>query len=187
MATVNGINNATVYLKQKGKEFGKRFQNEIIQRSRALAIKMQKDLNDSVDRGGVSFTQRSILFTYKKTGTGVRTTILVKDVQAKYLYDILVKEKAIDKFVPTSTARMTKQGNISGLQKNLASGRYKVVRGKNGKERLIDTNQKKKVKRVIAVRESKKRKLIYDFYEQAEIGSRLILSGIKGTFIIKKG
>ncbi|WP_312229007.1 hypothetical protein [Pseudescherichia sp.] len=187
MATVNGISNATAYLKQKGREFGKNFQNEIINRSKALAMKMQKDMNNAVDKGGVPFTQRSILFMYKKTGTGVRTTILVKNVQAKYLYDILVKEKAIDKFVPTSKARLTKQGNISGLQKNLQTGRYKIAKGKNGKVRLIDTTQKKKEKRIIAVRERKKRKLIYDFYGEAEKGARMILSGIKGTFIFKKG
>lgn len=61
------------------------------------------------------------------------------------------------------------------------------MKGKNGKERLIDTKQKKKEKRVIAVRENKKRKLIYDFYRNAEKGAVLIMSDIRGSFIVKKG
>ncbi|EJL18165.1 hypothetical protein SSMOSELEY_1799 [Shigella sonnei str. Moseley] len=89
---------------------------------------------------------------------------MVKDIQAKYLYQVLVQPKAIDKFIPTSSTRLTKQGNISGLKKNLLSERYKVVKGKNGKERLIDTakkDTKKKTKRVIGLREKKQRRLIY--------------------------
>lgn len=68
---------------------------------------MHVDMNNSINRGAVTFTQRSILFLYKKSGAGVTTSILVKDLQAKYLYDIIVKRKAIDKIVPTSTARLS--------------------------------------------------------------------------------
>jgi len=113
----------------------------------------------------------------------------VKDLQAKYLYDIIVKEKAIDKIVPTSAARLSAQGNIAGFKKNLASGRYKIVKGKNGKQRLIDTTKKDtktKTKRVIGLRESKRRKIIYDFYQEANDGVRLMISGIQGSFIIKR-
>ena len=183
------VSNAQNYIQSTGQKLGQQFQKEIINRSRALAVKMQQDLNRSVDKGGVSFTQRSILFIYKKAGTGVTTSILVKDQQAKYLYDILVKPKAIDKIVPTSAAKLTAQGNISGLKKNLASGRYKIVKGKNGKERLIDTakkDTKNKTKRVIGLRESKRRKLIYDFYNEANNGVRLMISGIEGSFIITR-
>ncbi|ELH6316493.1 hypothetical protein Q9Y76_000585, partial [Escherichia coli] len=77
-------------------------------------------------------------------------------------------------------------GNISGLKKNLSSGRYKIVKGKNGKERLIDTAQKKKQKRVIGLRESKRRKLIYDFYQEVNDGVMLVMSGIQGTFKVTR-
>lgn len=185
--SVTGIGNATAYLNTTGQRLGRDFQNEIIKRSKALAMKMQFDMNNSVDKGATNFTQRSILFMYRKVGNGVTTTIMVKNIQAQYLYDVIVKQKAIDKFIPTSKARLDRFGNITGLKKNLSSGRYKVVKSKNGKERLIDTSQKKKVKRVIGLRESKRRKLIYDFYAKAEEGARLVLNGIEGSFIIRKG
>jgi len=58
--------------------------------------------------------------------------------------------------------------------------------GVDGKKRLIDTNQKKKKKRVIGVRESKRRQLIYDFYANAERGAMLILNDIRGTFTLRR-
>jgi hypothetical protein len=183
------VRGAQEYIRSTGQKLGRDFQKEIINRTRALAQKMQADLNQSVDRGSVAFTQRSILFLYKKKGIGVVTSILVKDIQAKYLYEIIVKQKAIDKIVPTSAARLTAQGNIAGLKKNLASGRYKIVKGKNGKQRLIDTTKKdtkRKTKRVIGLRESKRRKLIYDFFTEAKVGVRLMISGIEGSFIIRR-
>jgi hypothetical protein len=189
MASRIDVSGAQQYIKSQGVKLKQDFQKEIINRSRALAQKMQADMNKSVDRGAVTFTQRSILFLYKKSGTGVTTSILVKDLQAKYLYDIIVKEKAIDKIVPTSAARLSAQGNIAGLKKNLASGRYKIVKGKNGKQRLIDTTKKDtktKTKRVIGLRETKRRKIIYDFYQGANDGVRLMISGIQGSFIIKR-
>ena len=180
---ITGIGNATSYITTQGTRLNKQFQNEIIKRSRALSVRMQADLNNTIDKGPVNFTQRSILFLYKKRGNNsVTTSILVKDVQAKYLFDVLVEAKAIDKIVPTSNARLTKQGNISGLKKNLSNGRYKIIRGTNGKERLIDTSQKKKQKRVIGARETKRRKIIYDFYKEANDGVRIIMSGIHGSF-----
>ena len=186
MTRITGIDNATNYIQTTGTKLGKKFHDEIIKRSRVLSMKVQADMNNAVDKGAVPFTQRSILFFYKKRGSGVTATIMVKDVQAQYLYGVLVEQKAIDKFVPTSKARLTKQGNISGLKKNLASGRYKIVKGKNGKERLIDTTQKKKQKRVIGLRESKRRKLIYDFYQEVNDGVMLVMSGIQGTFKVTR-
>ncbi|TOZ41564.1 hypothetical protein DK925_23285 [Enterobacter cloacae] len=115
--------------------------------------------------------------------------MLVKNIQAKYLYEVIVDPKAIDKFIPTSAAKLTKQGNISGLKKNLSNGRYKVVKGKNGKERLIDTNKKdtkRKTKRVIGLREEKKRKMIYDFYGEVDKGFRVVISDLRGIFVIKR-
>lgn len=187
---INGIGSTRNYIQTQGVRLNNQFQKEIIKRSKLLSLRMQGDLNNSVDRGAVGFTQRSILFFYRKVGrTSVTSTIMVKDIQAKYLYQVLVQPKAIDKFIPTSSARLTKQGNISGLKKNLLSGRYKVVKGKNGKERLIDTakkDTKKKTKRVIGLREKKQRRLIYDFYKEANDGVRIIMSGIQGTFRISR-
>ncbi|NIG74184.1 hypothetical protein F3J34_11305 [Klebsiella sp. Ap-873] len=111
--------------------------------------------------------------------------MLVKDIQASYLYDIIVQQKSFEKFIPTSAARLTKQGNITGLRSNVQNGRYKVVK-QRGKERLIDTQAKKRNKRVIGVKEQKRRKIIYDFYNEAEQGARLVISDIKGSFRITK-
>jgi len=182
---INGLNNAREYINQQGRQLGKDFQKTLIKQTRELSLKMQKDLDAIIDKGAVPFTKRSMLFTYKLTGTGVVTSIMVKDIQAKYLYDVLVKPSRFNKFIPTSAARLTAQGNITGLRNNLRKGRYKIVK-QGGKERLIDTNQKKKGKRVIALREDKKRKIVYDFYENAERGAVMIFSTINGTFKVKK-
>ncbi|WP_318389576.1 hypothetical protein [Enterobacter sp.] len=187
---INGISSTTTYINTQGAKLGKLFQNEIIKRSKLLSQKVQADLNNSVEKGAVSFTQRSVLFLYKKNGkNSVTATIMIKDQQAKYLYNILVQQKSIDKFIPTSLARLDRFGNISGLRRGLTNGKYKVVKSKYGKERLIDTSKKdtkKKTKRVIGLREEKRRKLIYDFYSEVDKGVRLIMSDIQGTFRIKR-
>nr|WP_241008299.1 hypothetical protein [Erwinia sp. JH02] len=146
-------------------------------------------MSKAVDKGPVPFTKRAVSFFFSKTTTSVKTTIMIKDVQAKYLYEILVKPKMIDKIVPTSAARLDRFGNITGLKRNLSNGRYKVVK-QGTKERLIDTNvksKKKRNKRVIGLREEKRRKMVYDFYRNGEKGALLIIKDIKGTFKVKKG
>ncbi|MDU4352130.1 MAG: hypothetical protein E7I59_01265 [Phytobacter diazotrophicus] len=182
---------ATTFLKSEGTKLKAEFQKEMIQRVRKLSQQMQKDMSDAVNKGATGFTNRAVLFTYqRRSDTSVACSILIKDVQANYLYDIIVKPKAIDKFVNTSAARMTKQGNIAALHNNLQNKKYIVVKSKNGKERLIDTTKKdtkKKTKRVIGLRESKKRKMIYDFYAEAETGVKLLISDINGVFKITKG
>lgn len=185
MSKITGLKNAKTYLNTKGKQLGKDFQKTLVNRTRVLSQQMQKDLSQSVDRGAVPFTQNTILFLYKNTSTGVTCSILVKDIQASYLYDIIVQQKSFEKFIPTSAARLTKQGNITGLRSNVQNGRYKVVK-QRGKERLIDTQAKKRNKRVIGVKEQKRRKIIYDFYNEAEQGARLVISDIKGSFRITK-
>ncbi|ROP61617.1 hypothetical protein EDF81_0088 [Enterobacter sp. BIGb0383] len=188
--TVTGTRTTQEYLNRSGQKLGNQFQKEIITRARALSVQMQTDMNNAVDRGPVSFTQRSVLFTFKKTGkSSVRASILIKDVQANYLHEVLVKPKSLGKFIPTSSARLTKQGNISGLKNNLSKKRYIIVES-GGKKRLIDTSKKdtkKRTKRIIGVKESKRRQLIYDFYEKAEQGAVLILSDIRGTFKLRNG
>ncbi|MHB9326466.1 hypothetical protein ACP3S7_02885 [Phytobacter ursingii] len=182
---------ATTFLKSEGTKLKAEFQKEMIQRVRKLSQQMQKDMSDAVNKGATGFTNRAVLFTcQRRSDTSVSCSILIKDVQANYLYDIIVKPKAIDKFVNTSAARMTKQGNIAALHNNLQNKKYIVVKSKNGKERLIDTTKKdtkKKTKRVIGLRESKKRKMIYDFYAEAETGVKLLISDINGVFKITKG
>lgn len=185
---ISGIGNAKSYLNNKGKQLGSRFQKTLINEVRNLSQNIQRGINSTVDRGAVPFTQRAVLFTYKMSGTSVSTSILIKDLQARYLYDVLVKPESIIKFIPTSSARLTQQGNITGLRNNLAKGRYKVVKS-GGKERLIDTSKKdtsKKTNRVIGVRETKRRKMVYDFYQHAEVGAILIISNIRGTFKVTK-
>jgi hypothetical protein len=134
---------ATTFLKSEGTKLKAEFQKEMIQRIRKLSQQMQKDMSDAVNKGATGFTNRAVLFTYqRRSDTSVTCSILIKDVQANYLYDIIVKPKAIDKFVNTSAARMTKQGNIAALHNNLQNKKYIVVKSKNGKERLIDTTKK---------------------------------------------
>ena len=181
---------ATTYLRSEGQRLKAEFQKEMIKRTRDLAAKMQHDMSAAVDKGATGFTNRAVLFTYRKNNSNsLNASILIKSIQANYLYDIIVQPKAIDKFVNTSAARLTAQGNISGLHANLQSGKYKIVKGKNGKERLIDTSKKdtkKKTKRVIGLRESKKRKLIYDFYNEAEKGAKLLINDINGVFTLTR-
>ena len=73
-----------------------------------------------------------------------------------------------------------------GLRNNIRKGRYKVVK-QGSKERLIDTQQKKKEKRVIGLREDKRRKMVYDFYNEAEKGMMLVVSNTRGVFKVTKG
>ncbi|EEX2218985.1 hypothetical protein KXR10_002486 [Escherichia coli] len=188
-AKITGLSSAKGYLNQQGKLYGNQFQDELIKCTRQLAKEMQADLNDSIDKGGVAFTKNAVLYFYNKSGTSVSCTIMIKDIQAGYLYDVIVHPDPLKKFVPTSAARLTKQGNIPQLKSNIEKGKYRVV-VENGKKYLIDTTKKDtktKTKRVIGVRETKKRKLIYDFYEEAEKGVTTIVSGMKGHFKLKKG
>ncbi|EJD6389957.1 hypothetical protein M0I93_RS26750 [Klebsiella pneumoniae] len=110
-------------------------------------------------------------------------------MQNNYLYEIINKPASVEKFVNTSAAPLTKQGNIARLRANIKSKKYKVVES-GGKKRLIDTTKKDtktKTKRVIGIQESKKRKMIYDFYNEGEKGVRMIVSTIQGHFSVKKG
>ncbi len=184
--SVHGIRQSQQYLNRTGKKLGKQFSTEMIKRGKALSIKLQQDLSAAVDKGAVPFTNRAILFMYRKNGnSSFSMSIRVKDLQAKYLYEVLVKQESVKKFVPTSAAKLNKYGNITGLQKNLKSGRFKVSTT-GGKKRLIDTNAKKKNKRVIGLEKPKTRKIIFDFYKEADKGARLIISDVKGVFKVTK-
>jgi hypothetical protein len=186
---ITGLSSAMGYINQQGKLYGNEFQNELITRTRQLAKKMQMDMSAAIDKGPVPFTNNAVLYFYKKVGTSVKCTIMIKNIQADYLYDIIVHPNPLKKFVPVSSARLSKQGNIPQIKSGIDKGKYKVV-VENGKKYLIDTTKKDtktKTKRVIGVRETKKRKLVYDFYKEAEEGTITIVSNIQGHFKLKKG
>lgn len=187
MSSIDGIGSSKRYINKQGTKLGKDFQKTVINQMRTLSQTMQNDLNDSIDKGAVAFTKRSLLFTYSTNSYGGFTcTILVKRLQAKYLYDVIVHSRNFKKFIPTSAARLSREGNIMGLRNNIRKGRYKVVK-QGSKERLIDTQQKKKEKRVIGLREDKRRKMVYDFYNEAEKGMMLVVSNTRGVFKVAKG
>lgn len=186
--TVTGIPQARVYLNQQGQRAGQNFLKEVSNRARRLANQMQVDLNAAIAGGPVPFTSNAILFRFKRTSTGAVNEIIVKDYQAKYLHDIIVKPRNQVKIVPTSVAKLTAQGNISAMKSGIRNGKYKIV-DSGGKKRMIDTTKKGKKnrsKRVVGVREVKKRKMVYDFYANAEAGARLILSDLQGQYIFRR-
>jgi len=185
--SIKGIGDTRRYINTRGNELGKDFQKTIINQTRLLSQRMQNKLNESIDRGAVAFTKRAILFTFSTRGFGgFKASIIVKSLQADYLYDVIVQPSLFEKFIPTSAARLSREGNIAGLRNNLRKGRYKVIK-QGGKERLIDTSQKKRDKRVIGLRERKRRKMVYDFYNEAEKGVMMVISNTQGVFKVKKG
>ncbi|WP_281549753.1 hypothetical protein [Kluyvera cryocrescens] len=182
---ITGIDGAKKYLIKEGKNFNNEFSDELLHRVRSLSKKMQLDMSATAAGGLVPFTNNSMLVTYTKRPTGIRINLLVKDIQAAYLYDVIVKPSAIDKFVPTSAAKLTKQGNITGLKSNLKSGKYKVVES-HGTKRIIDTRVKDRDKRVIALKEEKTRKIFFDWYAEGYKGLDAIITKINGQYTIGK-
>ncbi|KEA51853.1 hypothetical protein DT73_13035 [Mangrovibacter sp. MFB070] len=178
-------------LVKDGTTYINNMQKEITNRARALSKQLQEKLNTSIEGGPVAFTKRTIFFNFIQNSNGTRTNqIIVRSSQLKYLQSIIFEQSSETKFVPTDNARLNKQGNIVGLKAGLNSKRYVVVEQK-GKKYLIDTTKKQKKgkqsKRIVAVRETKKRKMIFDFFENAEKGARLILNNVNGQFKFTKG
>lgn len=163
-------------------------QSEITKRIRALSNQLQKELNDNIKGGAVAFTKRALFFNFITKSDGTRINqIIVRGDQAAYLRSVITDVNEIfDKFIPTSNARLTAQGNISGLKTGMDK-KYKVIQ-QNGKKMLVDTTTKKKQrgKRIVAVKEQKKRKIVFDFFQKAEDGARLALSDVNGTYIFTK-
>lgn len=116
---ITGLKQSKVYVNKEGRRLGSEFQNELITKARELAVKMQTDLNKSIDKGAVNFTSKALRSWFKKSKTGVKCYIGVLDNQNKYLYDVIVEPKRIEKFVNTSAARLTKEGNISQLRSGI--------------------------------------------------------------------
>ncbi len=181
--------NAIRVLNQQGQAYITSFQSELTKRCRALAKQVQDDINNTVDGGALAFTKRAIFFNFIQHGNGTRTNqIIVRGQQAAYLRSVLTDDPAtFNKIIPTSNARITAQGNIAGLHNQMGK-KYKVVE-QNGKRYLIDTSQKKKKsnKRIIGKYEKKKRKMIYDFFNETESKSRLILNTMRGQFNLWRG
>lgn len=183
----NGPADAGRWINDEGGRIIINVQSEITNRCRELARQMQEQLNKEIKDGPVAFTKRALFFNYIQSGDKRINQIIVRGDQAAYLRTVLDPDEAnelYDKIIPTQSARLTKQGNISTLNKGITSKKLIVVEEK-GKKYLIDTTKKSKKqrsKRVIGIKEKKKRKLVYDFFKNAEDGAKLILSDINGTF-----
>ncbi|HED2478348.1 MULTISPECIES: hypothetical protein [Citrobacter] len=176
---VKGIKEVQGYVNKRGREVNNEFRSELINELRKVSRELQTGITQAAEGGVVPFTDNSMLTFFSKRPTGVTVTLMVKDIQAQYLYGSLVEQKNIDKFIPTSNAKLTKQGNITGLKSNLKSGKYKVVEQK-GTKRIIDT--RKKDDRVIAVKKPKTRKIIYDWYGNADKKINIVINGLRGEF-----
>ncbi|MDI3365978.1 MULTISPECIES: hypothetical protein [Pantoea] len=88
------------------------------------------------------FTKRAIFFNFIQRGERRTNQIIVRGDQAKYLKSVITDAaKIYDMFIPTSNAKLSKQGNISGLHAGM-NKKYKVATVK-GKKMLIDTTKKK--------------------------------------------
>lgn len=162
-------------------------QSEITKKIREVSKQLQDKLNQDIKGGPVPFTKRAIFFNFIQRGELRTNQIIVRGDQANYLKDVITDASEIyDKFIPTSNAKLSKQGNITGLHAGM-NKKYKVATV-NGKKMLIDTTKKKKNrdKRIIGVKEKKTRQMIFDFFNEAESGARLALSNMNGTYYFSK-
>lgn len=178
---------AIKWVNNKQTEIVVNVQSEITKKIRAVAYELQNKLNQDIKGGPVPFTKRAILFNFIQRGEVRTNQIIVRGEQAKYLSAVITKAAEIhDKFIPTDNVKLNNFGNIPGLHAGM-NKKYKVATV-NGKKMLIDTTKKKKNrdKRIIGVKERKTRKMIFDFFEEAESGARLALSNMNGTYYFSK-
>lgn len=162
-------------------------QSNITKKIREVSKQLQDKLDNDIKGGPVPFTKRAIFFNFVQRGDRRTNQIIVRGDQTKYLSSVITDAADIyDKFIPTSNAKLSKQGNIAGLHAGM-NKKYKVANVK-GKKMLIDTtkNKKKRDKRIIGVKEKKNRKMIFDFFNESESNSRLALSNINGTYYFSK-
>lgn len=181
---INGLQQTKDFINKTGKQYNDDFKKEMIKQTRAMSVEMQQELNLSADGGVVGFTKRAIKWRYDYRPTGITAYISVGEAQAKYLYDVIVDQSPINKFVPTSAVKLNRYGNIPGFNNNLKSGRYVVIE-KGGVTRLVDTRQKDGDKRIIARREVKTRKIIWDFYRSGNTKAWKIVNNMRGHFTIR--
>lgn len=178
---------AIKWVNNKQTEIVVNVQSEITKKIRAVAYELQNKLNQDIKGGPVPFTKRAILFNFIQRGEVRTNQIIVRGEQAKYLSAVITKAAEIhDKFIPTDNVKLNNFGNIPVLHAGM-NKKYKVATV-NGKKMLIDTTKKKKNrdKRIIGVKERKTRKMIFDFFEEAESGARLALSNMNGTYYFSK-
>ncbi|HCM57159.1 hypothetical protein OGY20_09845 [Citrobacter sp. Cpo114] len=136
--------------------------------SRQSSIILREKLADKIDRP-VGFTQnQSTFYSFKKiSDTKIEHKIGIKDTQDRYLGSLFKgRRKLTDKFIPINTKYVDGHGNIKGLNKNKQSGRYKEVKTNQSKFKaiLVDTTQKDRTKRIIAIKHNPtKRKSVFDW------------------------
>ncbi|CQI92527.1 Uncharacterised protein [Yersinia rohdei] len=166
------------------------FQKELSQRVRLVSKQIQTKIDSTAKGGVVPFTGKAILFNYKKNGAQTENQIIVKQ-QTKYLKWMLndsYSRKNESKIIPFSTAKLTQQGNISGLKSNLANGKFKKQKDKHGRTYIIDTRKKKgkskqdRLARVIGVVRQKSRKPLFDFYQETLTQVNTGLASMRGSF-----
>ncbi|HBV7913896.1 TPA: hypothetical protein MD621_003599 [Klebsiella variicola] len=182
---INGLNHVKKYINNTSEKLAGEFESRFISDVKSLAVDMQSDLNNAVDKGAVAFTKRAIKTNIKMKGSTVSATIYVQDIQASYLYNVIIEQRTKNKFIPTSIARLNKYGNIPMLSNNIQSGKYKIVE-QRGAKILINVTTKKRDARVIGVLEAKNRKLIYDFYGEVEKGANRIVTDLRGVFTFRR-
>ncbi|CRY61279.1 Uncharacterised protein [Yersinia kristensenii] len=167
------------------------FQKELSQRVRLVSQQVQAKINSTSKGGVVAFTSKAILFNYKKNGSQTENQIIVKQLQTKYLkwmLDDSYSTKKESKIIPFSSAKLTHQGNITGLKPNLANGKFKKQTDKHGRTYIIDTRKKKgkskqdRLARVIGVVRQKKRKPLFDFYQETLTQVNNELATMRGSF-----
>ncbi|MCH9404916.1 hypothetical protein WKH46_04855 [Pantoea agglomerans] len=178
---------AIKWVNNKKSEIVINVQSEITKKIREVSKQLQDKLNQEIKGGPVPFTKRAIFFNFIQRGELRTNQIIVRGDQANYLKNVISDASEIyDKFIPTSNAKLSKQGNITGLHAGM-NKKYKVTTV-NGKKMLVDTtkNKKNRDKRIIGVKEKKTRQMIFDFFNEAESGTRLALSNMNGTYYFSK-
>lgn len=185
----NSPQNIANQLNRNGQQWGQYFQDELTRRAKLISGQIQDDINRAKG-GAVSFTQKAIRFrtNQSKSSSTVYNNIIVQPNQAKYLRFVLgSSEKTGEKIIPTSSAILTKEGNIQGLRSRLKAGRYKTVIS-SGRKYIIDTKspkRKSRIERVIGIIASRKRKQLFDFYKQTSRYAQKEFNSMKGSFQFK--
>lgn len=188
-ASVTGAQNCITSLNNTGRWCITTLQSELSARCRQVSKGVQEMINKDVSGGAVNFTKRAVMFNFIKLPNDIRVNqVIVKPDQTKYLERILTDDKqSFEKFVPTSNAKLTAQGNISGLHRNIKSGKYKVIK-QGSKTYMIDTSKKGKNndKRIIAVEnDNETRNELFDFYDECALLATEQISDLKGNFTME--
>lgn len=161
-------------------------QSDLSNSCRQITKDIQHLIDTKTKDGDVNFTKKATFFNFKKINELERENeIIIRGQQAAYLRSVLTDDaQAFNKIVPTSSAKLDKYGNIQGLHRNLASGKFKII-DSGGKRLLIDTTKKGKNrdKRVIGVYEDNQtRNELFDFYQECQKLGDEAIKDIKGSF-----